>query len=134
MEIGKAETLKEGKEIVIWALGDMIPTAEKAAAILAGRGLSAGVVNARFVRPLDEELLRTHCAGARVIATIENGVAEGGFGSAVTEWLTQNNFGGRVLRFGWPNRFVPHGSMKDLTERFGLGASAIAASIAKAME
>ncbi len=134
LETGKAEVIQEGSDVWIWALGDMIPTAEKAATILAGRGLSVGVVNARFIRPLDEELLRGHCAGARVLATIENGVAEGGFGSAVTEWLTKNNFTGRVLRFGWPDRFVPHGSMKDLADQFSLSESAIAESIVKAME
>jgi len=150
IEIGKAEvrlaprTDGGAADVWIWALGGMLPVAEDAAARLAGQGpdsddarerpragrLKAGVVNARFVKPLDEELLARQCRGARVIATIEDGVADGGFGSAVAEALTRLGYAGRMLRFGWPDRFVPHGPAEVLREEAGLTGAAVARAIA----
>lgn len=129
LQIGAAEVLSEGGEVWLWALGDMIPTALQAAAALRARGVAAGVVNARFVRPLDTALLDRQRRGARLFATLENGVARGGFGSEVEEWLIGHGFGGRVLRFGWPDEFVPHGAPELLAERCGLSAEAVARTV-----
>jgi 1-deoxy-D-xylulose-5-phosphate synthase len=132
VQIGKAEVLRQGGDAWIWALGDMIGPAAEAAGLLAAKGLRAGVVNARFVKPLDEAMLAAQAAGARVFATVENGAATGGFGSAVEEGLVRAGYGGRVLRFGWPDRFVPHGSVEYLRESCGLTPAAMAAAIAEA--
>lgn len=129
--LGKAEVIRDGKEIQIWALGDMVPLAEQVAGIIARQGLSAGVVNARFVRPLDEELLSKQAATAHVIATMENGVVKGGFGSEVGSLLASRHYEGSFLPFGWPDEFMPHGSMNELSERCGLTATTIAATILK---
>ncbi|MEI6808481.1 MAG: 1-deoxy-D-xylulose-5-phosphate synthase, partial [bacterium] len=131
LQPGKAEIVSEGKEIQIWALGDMVPMAERVADILAGQGMTAGVVNARFVRPLDEELLTKHSSTAQAIATIENGVVKGGFGSAVGSSLAANHFEGSFLPFGWPDEFLPHGSMNELSARSGFNAKTIATAILK---
>ena len=127
--IGRAEVLREGCEIQIWALGDMIPLARSVADELATEGLRVGVVNARFVRPLDTDLLAEHARGARVIATAENGVVTGGFGAAVAEALAQLGFGGRIVRVGWPDEFVEHGPVEILMERCGLTAEALAGEL-----
>jgi 1-deoxy-D-xylulose-5-phosphate synthase len=133
LEIGKAETVEPGSSVQIWALGDMVPIAERASEILKERGVDAGVVNARFVRPLDEALLNEQSAGARLFATIENGVVAGGFGTAVEEFLVLRGFKGTILRFGWPDQFIPHGPPAVLMEKYGLTSNAIADSIMKSM-
>lgn len=122
---GKAQVLREGWEIQIWALGDMIPLAIAVADRLAIKGYSVGVVNGRFVAPLDEDLLDEQSNLARAFVTLENGVVGGGFGSAITEYLSDAGYQGRVIRAGWPNEFIPHGAPSILMEKYGLTAGAI---------
>jgi len=129
IKIGRAATIRRGKEVQLWALGDMLPVAEQAAEILKGRGVSAGVVNARFVRPLDADLLAEQSAETRVFVTMENGVMSGGFGSRMEEALIDRGFTGRVLRLGWPDRFVPQGPTDVLMQEFGLNAEAVANAV-----
>jgi 1-deoxy-D-xylulose-5-phosphate synthase len=129
LEVGKAEVIRPGTTVQIWALGDQIPAALQAATLLTARGLSVGVVNPRFVRPLDHELMYAQAREARIWATLENGVAAGGFGSAMAEHLAKSGFQGPVLRFGWPDEFIPHGDPAILFDRYGLTPQAIAESI-----
>ncbi|MFH1968831.1 MAG: 1-deoxy-D-xylulose-5-phosphate synthase [Verrucomicrobiota bacterium] len=132
--MGRAEVLQEGREIQLWALGDMIPLAKQVAQRLAAQGLQAGIVNPRFIVPLDRDLLSRHAATARCIATFENGVVTGGFGSRVTEALAEVGYRGACLRFGWPDQFIPQGPFDALAERFGLTAPAIAERIGSVMK
>jgi len=129
LPIGKAEVSREGQDVQIWGLGDMHALAEQVAARLESDGVDAGVVNPRFIRPIDKELLQQQALTARLFVTIENGVAVGGFGSAVQEALSDVGFFGPVLRCGWPDEFVPHGSLDLLAERYGLQAEPIAARV-----
>jgi 1-deoxy-D-xylulose-5-phosphate synthase len=131
--LGEAEVLREGREVQIWALGDMIPAALEAAGRLDSSGIAAGVVNARFIAPLDSRLLLEHGRSAAVVATIENGVARGGFGSGVQELLAANGARARVVRFGWPHEFVEQGPAKSLMQAHGLDAESIAARILSAL-
>jgi 1-deoxy-D-xylulose-5-phosphate synthase len=132
--LGKAEVLSESENIQIWALGDMLPLAQCAAEKLKECELKAGIVNPRFIIPLDLDLLRQQAEKAQCIVTIENGVAKGGFGSSVEEALTDMDFKGKCLRFGWPNAFIPHGSYEDLCQRYGLTEEALAARVVKALQ
>jgi len=132
--VGRAEVLQEGREVQLWALGDMIPLAKQVAQRLAAQGLQAGIVNPRFIVPLDRDLLSRHATTARCIATFENGVVAGGFGSRVTEVLTEAGYRGACLRFGWPDQFVPQGPFDALAERFGLTAPAIAERISNVVK
>ena len=109
----------------IWALGDMVPVAMEAASILKSKGMDAGVVDARFVKPLDEALLKRQVAAGMRIATLENGSLMGGFGEAVTAAA-----GRSVMRFGWPDEFLEHGMQRELMEQYSLNPAAIAAAIA----
>jgi 1-deoxy-D-xylulose-5-phosphate synthase len=129
LPIGRAEVLREGGPVQFWALGDMLGIAERAADLLAAGGVTAGVVDARFVRPLDEDLLRRQAPRTRVIATLENGIVTGGFGSGVGERLAAMGFSGRILTFGWPDAFVPHGAPDLLRRQFGLVPERIAAAV-----
>ena len=132
--VGKAEVLRPGGGVQMWALGDMLPLAQEASDLLAREhGTKAGIVNARFIRPLDESLLREQAADARLFVTLENGVLAGGFGSYVEEVIRGKGFGGRVLKFGWPDEFIPHGSQEKLMDRYGLTPPAIADAVSGAL-
>jgi 1-deoxy-D-xylulose-5-phosphate synthase len=113
--IGHAEVLREGSNIMIWALGSMVQDALKLAARLAEEEhLSVGVVNARFVKPLDRALLLSHAACIPLLVTMEDHVLAGGFGSAVLEALHEADCPVAVERIGWPDKFVEHGSSVEI--------------------
>ncbi len=130
LPVGKAEVVRPGSDIQIWALGDMVPLALAAADLIAIRsGLSCGVVNARFIRPLDETLLQSHMASVRLIATIENGILQAGFGSAVEEAAIRLGHLTAFVKIGWPDSFVPHGDVATLFRTCGFTPEAIAEKI-----
>ncbi len=131
---GRAEVLVEGEAVQLWALGDMIPVAREAARLLTEAGVSAGVVNARYIKPLDELLLTEQAGKARVMAVLENGMITGGFGSLVEAVLVKRGYSGRILRFGWPDEFIPQGEQGLLFERYGLTGPLVAARIREAWE
>ncbi|MFT3781896.1 MAG: 1-deoxy-D-xylulose-5-phosphate synthase [Nibricoccus sp.] len=111
LNIGQAEVLKQGSNIILWALGPMVPLAQKIAAKLeAEEHLSVGVVNARWVKPLDRELLLSQAAVVPLLVTLEDHVLAGGFGSGVLEALQEGECTTTVERVGWPDKFVEHGS------------------------
>ena len=130
---GQAEVLASGGPVQIWTLGDMAPMAWDVVARLESDGVAAGVVNTRFIRPLDTELLELHRRDARVIVTLENSLLAGGFGSAVGEWLADHAFTGRLLRFGWPDRFIPHGTAEMLHARNDFTAESVVAAVRAAV-
>jgi len=121
---GKAEVLRQGGDVAIFALGSMVYPALEAAETLSRQGLESFVANSRFIKPLDQELFSRAAEKARLVVTVEEGVIEGGFGSAVTEVLNRP-----VLRLGIPSAFVPHGKREILLEKFGLTSQGIAARI-----
>jgi len=115
LTVGQAEVLREGSNIIIWALGPMVAEALKVAERLeAEEGLSVGVVNARFVKPLDRTLLLSQAAVVPLIVTMEDHVVTGGFGTAVLEALQEADCLTPLERIGWPDRFVEHGSSNDV--------------------
>jgi 1-deoxy-D-xylulose-5-phosphate synthase len=115
LRVGEAEVVREGSNIVIWALGPMVASALKLADRLAAEErLSVGVVNARYVKPLDRTLLLSQAAVVPLIVTMEDHVLAGGFGSAVIETLQDARCAAAVERIGWPDRFVEHGSSVDI--------------------
>ena len=129
LPIGKAEVLREGKDVCLWAIGSMVQSALQVAAKLAEQGISAGVVNMRFAKPLDKELLLAHAAQYGKIVTLEEGALQGGVGSAVLETLNEAKIlqQCRVLTLGIPDEFVLHGDKKLLMKDLGLDVDAIVA-------
>jgi len=124
--LGKAELLKEGEDLLILAVGASVYPALKAAGDLEKRGFNATVVNARFIKPLDDNLILTLAASHGRVLTVEENVVAGGFGSAVLELLAdQGLFGVAVKRLGIPDTFVEHGSQDILRQKFGLDAAGI---------
>ncbi|MEO5857653.1 MAG: 1-deoxy-D-xylulose-5-phosphate synthase [Pyrinomonadaceae bacterium] len=127
LEIGKGETLREGSDVAIVAYGSMVNPAFDAAKMLAKDGVDATVVNARFVKPLDEELILSLLDDHRLIVTVEEAYLAGGFGSAVMEVLETKGLQDRVkvVRMGVPDKIVTHGDPRLLLAKFGLDADGI---------
>ena len=132
LPIGKAEVLREGKDVSIWAIGSMVQSAVQAAEKLAEQGISAGVVNMRFAKPLDKELLLAQAKEYGKIVTLEEGVLQGGVGSAVLETLNEAQLLTKcqVLTLGIPDEFVLHGDKKLLFKDLELDVDAIVAKTA----
>jgi 1-deoxy-D-xylulose-5-phosphate synthase len=124
LQLGKAEILKEGKDFTVIALGSMVMPSYEAAQLLEKEGLSGTLINARFIKPLDLNLFSAISAKAKRIFTVEDGILEAGFGSAVQEAIDKP-----VIRLGLPAEFIPHGKRNILLERYGLTAQGIAKKI-----
>ncbi len=131
LSIGQAEVLREGEDINLWALGPWVSEAlDLAERLKVEEGLSAGVVNARFVKPLDKALLTTQAKSSQLIVTLEDNVVKGGFGSAVLEELNLSGNSVAVHRVGWPDQFVDHGSsVEELRAANGLDTNTVYAGI-----
>ena len=115
LDVGHAEVLREGSNIMLWAIGPMVRDAIALADRLRDEeNLSVGVVNARFIRPLDRTLLLSQATVVPLIVTLEDNVLAGGFGSAVLEALQEAECPAVVERIGWPDRFVEHGSNVEI--------------------
>jgi 1-deoxy-D-xylulose-5-phosphate synthase len=126
LEIGKAELLRDGQDCAIVALGTMVHSALKAAEKLAAEGITASVINARFIKPLDTELLTCLAHEKPFLITIEEAALDGGFGSAVMEMLETHNISGcKILRIGVPDQLIEQGSPALLHAKFGLDADGI---------
>ncbi len=127
LEIGKAEVLQDGDDIQIWALGPMLKDARYLADQLSqSTGQSVGIVNARFIKPIDTDLLLAQAAKAKLVVTLEDGVLSGGFGSLVAETLSDANLATPLHRIGWPDEFVAHGdSVSSIRARYGLSPEAM---------
>jgi len=126
MPLGRAEVLREGEDLLILALGASVYPALAAADELARQGAGATVVNARFIKPLDEALILSLAAKHGRVLTVEENVLAGGFGSAVLELLADRGLAGvTVKRLGIPDVFVEHGSQDILRQKYDLDASGI---------
>lgn len=121
LPIGKAEIIREGKDITLLAVGSMVGMARLAAGVLAEQGISAAVIDARFVKPLDSECIVKHALGTGKIITMEENVLSGGFGGAVLEMLNSRGIGDvRVTRLGLPDSFIEHGDKNLLLAKYRL--------------
>jgi 1-deoxy-D-xylulose-5-phosphate synthase len=125
LEIGKAEVVQHGREVAIFGLGVMFELAVEAAKKLQERGISVALINPRWIKPLDTGTLEFFARSAEVIATIEDHVLPNGFGCAVMEHLYSRDIHTPVVRIGWPDQFVEHGSIPVLRAKHGLTADAL---------
>ncbi|HEY6839124.1 MAG TPA: 1-deoxy-D-xylulose-5-phosphate synthase [Geobacteraceae bacterium] len=135
LPFGKGEIVREGKDGAILAIGTMVQPALEAAGILAGEGIDMAVVNARFIKPLDRELILGQAEKCGRLVTVEENVLQGGFGTAVLELLEEEGVEGvSVLRLGYPDRFVEQGEQPELRALYGLDAAGIAESVRKMLK
>lgn len=127
LPLGKAEVLSEGDSVCIWAIGSMVDTAVQVADKMSEQGLSVGVVNMRFAKPLDTELLMAHANKYKYLVTLEEGCLAGGVGSAVLEFMNSRQLLDKchVLNLGIPDEFVLHGDKKLLFKDLQLDVDSI---------
>jgi 1-deoxy-D-xylulose-5-phosphate synthase len=130
LPLGQGEVLRDGEDVAILALGAMVMPALRAAEALQAEGIDAAVINARFVKPIDAELILRYAQKTGYLLTVEDHVQHGGFGSAVLEVLADHGVCGvTVLRHALPDDIIEHGAQKLLRRDFGLDEAGIAAQI-----
>ena len=135
IEIGKAQVVREGKDLAIIAIGSTVYPSLEAAEILAGEGVEATVINGRFVKPLDTTLLCKIASSFKKIVTVEENVLMGGFGSAVLEFFEEKGItGATVKRLGIKDAFVEQGTQTQLRQQQGIDAQGIAQTVREMME
>ena len=124
LEIGKSEVLRHGTRAAIFALGNMCELALPAAEELEKLGISTAVINARWIKPLDTATIEFFAGGCEILCTIEDHVLHNGFGSAVIEHLSDQGIKTPVVRIGWPDEFIEHGTVPILRQKHGLTVEA----------
>ncbi|PYZ98571.1 1-deoxy-D-xylulose-5-phosphate synthase [Alteribacter lacisalsi] len=130
--LGQWEVLKEGNDLTILTFGTMIPVAEDAAKRLEAEGIQVEIVNARSIKPLDDEMLKSIAMKGKPVLTLEEHALLGGFGSAVLEFFHENHFHSvTVERMGIPDRYIEHGSVSQLWEEIGLTPANVAERVMK---
>jgi len=130
LEIGKGELLKDGNDLAVLTIGTMAIPASKAIEMIENeKSFTVAHYDLRFLKPLDQKMLHEIAGKFKQIITIEDGVIQGGFGSAVLEFMSDNNYNIQVKRLGISDNFVEHGSPEELYHMLGLDAEGIAASI-----
>ena len=124
---GKAELLKEGKDITIIAIGKMVDRAMEVSKILEENNIEAEVINARFLKPIDEETIIKSITKTRNVITIEDNIIEGGLGTVVSELIIKDNLTDiKMKKFGYPDEFIKHATPSEIEKKYGLDAETIA--------
>jgi 1-deoxy-D-xylulose-5-phosphate synthase len=135
LEIGKGEKLKEGKDLAILTLGTIANSTTKAIELIEKEhAISIAHYDLRFLKPLDQEIMHEVAKNFKHIITLEEGVIQGGFGSAVLEFISDNGYDNQVKRLGMPDSFIEHGTPEELMHMLGLDAEGIAQSIESWLE
>jgi 1-deoxy-D-xylulose-5-phosphate synthase len=128
LEIGKSEVVRHGQmqpvRVALFGLGNLCAMAEAAASLLEARGISVAVINPRWIKPLDTGTLEFFARAAEVVCTFEDHVLYNGYGCAVMEHLSEEGIHVPVVRIGWPDEFIEHGSIEILRAKHGLTAEA----------
>ncbi|MBR4442190.1 MAG: 1-deoxy-D-xylulose-5-phosphate synthase, partial [Clostridia bacterium] len=130
-DIGEWELISSGADVMIFAVGRMVQLSMQASIELTGKHIAAGVVDARFIKPMDRKLLIEQARAAKLVVTVEENLITGGFGEGVLDILTEESIGVPVLTLGVPDRFVPHATVAQQLEACGLSAQQIAKRIQK---
>ena len=133
IEYGKSEEIKPGSKVMLFALGSMVKKAEEVCEQLKAHDIDAGICNARFAKPLDEEYLQSIKKQYDLIVTLEENVLTGGFGEQVQAFLYDNEYRGKVLKIAIPTEFVRHGSVTLLFKELHMDSESITERILKAL-
>ena len=125
LEIGKAEVVQHGRDVAILGLGNMFEVAQEAAKKLEEKGISVALINPRWIKPMDTGTLEFFARGVEVVCTIEDHVLHNGFGCAVMEHLYSQGIHTPMVRIGWPDEFIEHGTIPILRKKHGITADAL---------
>lgn len=134
VEYGKAEWIYEESEIALLAVGSMVKTAERVRDILKGKGYQVSLLNARFVKPIDEEAVLSACRKHKLIVTMEENVASGGYGEKVLDCMKRKQCEKELLCISIPDAYVEHGNVELLKKEIGIDADSIAERICERMK
>lgn len=134
IELGKSETIKQGKDIAILAVGKMLEYAIEATEVLEKEGITVELINARFIKPLDNEMIDDISSRFENIITIEDGQKQGGFGSAVGEYLLEKKYKNNLIVMGIEDDFVTHGTQAELHRLLDLDAVGIVKKVREVLE
>ena len=130
LEIGKGEVLRDGSDLAVIAIGSVVTPALAAAKRLSEEGFNIKVINARFVKPLDDELILNTAATIKKIITVEENVLQGGFGSAVLELLAEKGIAGvQVKRLGITDEFIKHATQAQQRQKYGIDEEGIVRAV-----
>ncbi len=133
VELGKAEWIYRERGIALLAVGSMVKTAEEVRNILKEKGLGVSLVNARFVKPIDEEAVREACEEHRLIVTMEENVACGGYGEKVLDYMNRSGCRNRLVNIAIPDAYVEHGNVEMLKQEIGIDAGSIVKRICEVL-
>ena len=125
IQLGKSETITEGKQIALFALGSMVQTAEKVAKLLKEQGIDATVINARFAVPFDKDKVKELAHNHKLLVTMEENVTSGGFGEHVASYVNENDIDIKVQVIAIPDAYVEHGNVDRLKEDIKIDANSI---------
>lgn len=135
IELGKAEILKEGKEVTIISIGKMTSRAIRVADRLEKKDINATVINSRFLKPFDKEKISEYLINSEVIVTIEDGTIINGLATVVDEVVVEKNLEGKkILNYAYPDKFIQHGSVSELENIYGLDEDKIYSDILKKLK
>ena len=129
LEVGKSEVIRHGTDVALFGLGNFCEVAAEVADLLEKEGIKTAVINPRWIKPLDTATLEFFARGTRLVCTLEDHAIAGGFGSAAAEHLSDAGISTPLVRIGWPDQFIEHGSVPILRAKYGLTPEAIAAKI-----
>ena len=123
--LGQSEIIYEEEDIALFAIGSMVKTAEEVRDILKDKGYSCSLINARFVKPLDEESISMIARDHKLIVTLEENVLSGGYGESVTEYIMSKNINSKVINIALPDDYIEHGNVDILKKETGIDKDTI---------
>ena len=127
IEYGKAEKIYEGNDVSLLAVGSMVETAEKVRELLSDKGISCSLINSRFIKPVDEEMIISEADRVKVLVTMEENVRSGGFGEKVLDVLNKNNRNDvKIINVFIPDKYVEHGNPNILKKEIGIDENSVA--------
>ena len=125
LEVGKGRTICEGEDVAILSIGHIGNEAIKACNELNSEGIHPAHYDLRFAKPLDQQLLHQVFKKFKYVITVEDGCVQGGVGSAILEFMADNNYNSKVVRLGIPDQIIEHGEQPELWKECGFGAEGI---------
>ena len=125
VELGKSEMLYQGSEVAVFAVGSMVKTAEEVRELLLEQGISPTIINGRFIKPIDVKAVQEACKTHRLIVTLEENVASGGYGEAIASYMKQSGLDNELYLVAVPDRFIEHGSVDQLKQEIEMDAPSI---------
>ena len=134
VEVGKGRIIKEGEDLAILTIGHIGNYAVEVTDKLTKEGIDVGHFDMRFVKPLDEEMLHHIFSRYSRVVTVEDGCLMGGFGSAILEFMADNQYSAQVIRLGIPDKIVEHGEQRQLHDECNFGPEGIYAAAKKLLE